>query len=165
MTTFCLGNLGQDISGSFLWWDVHILPQCASWAAFGTNLDSPQSRLGDGILLTVNRLRCHLAVMQIECGRKSRKVKSTTFIGVLLCQTLQPKLAYVHPSLEMAEITAPVNWVRGSNSRISSHKNELVRVQNLYLNHRYKQCISLCEQIQRPEVLSHTIRHKGSAPH
>ncbi|KAI1618312.1 hypothetical protein EDD36DRAFT_459964 [Exophiala viscosa] len=52
----------------------------------------------------------------------------------------------------MVETPAHVERVRGANKRISSHKDELVRVQNLYLAHRYKQCISLCEQLQRPNI-------------
>lgn len=36
--------------------------------------------------------------------------------------------------------------------RVSSYKGELVKVQNLYYGRRYKQCIDLCKQLQRPEV-------------
>lgn len=36
--------------------------------------------------------------------------------------------------------------------KISFYKDELVKVQNLYDNRRYKQCIALCDQLQRTEV-------------
>lgn len=38
------------------------------------------------------------------------------------------------------------------NRRISFYKDELVKVQNLYNSRRYKQCIALCDQLQRTEV-------------
>lgn len=52
----------------------------------------------------------------------------------------------------MAQVPAHVKCVRGSSCRISSHKDELVKVQKLYFAHRYKACASLCQQLQRPEA-------------
>ncbi|KIV85033.1 hypothetical protein PV11_00769 [Exophiala sideris] len=52
----------------------------------------------------------------------------------------------------MAETPAHVKQVRGADRRILSYKDELVKVQNFYVDHRYKQCISLSEELQRPEI-------------
>ncbi|OAL31147.1 hypothetical protein AYO20_08382 [Fonsecaea nubica] len=40
----------------------------------------------------------------------------------------------------------------GTDTRISYHKAELVKVQSLFYARRYKQCIALCEELQRSEI-------------
>ena len=52
----------------------------------------------------------------------------------------------------MDKTAAHVKWVRGPESRIAYYKEELVQVQTLFYERRYKHCIALCEQLQRPEV-------------
>lgn len=58
----------------------------------------------------------------------------------------------------MAQMPAHIEDICGSDCRISSHKQELVKVQKLYFAHRYKACASLCEQFQRPEA-KHLLRN------
>ncbi|EXJ87036.1 hypothetical protein A1O3_03993 [Capronia epimyces CBS 606.96] len=52
----------------------------------------------------------------------------------------------------MAQTPAHIKHVHGPDRRISAYRDELVSVQSLYHDRRYKQCIALCEQLQRPEI-------------
>ncbi|KIX02738.1 uncharacterized protein Z518_08680 [Rhinocladiella mackenziei CBS 650.93] len=45
-----------------------------------------------------------------------------------------------------------IKHIRGPGRRISSYKDELVKVQSLYLDRRFKQCIGLCEQLQKSDI-------------
>ncbi|EHY59387.1 hypothetical protein ABEF95_015708 [Exophiala dermatitidis] len=57
-----------------------------------------------------------------------------------------------HTITIMPQTPAHVRHVYGRDARISSYKNQLVEIQNLYRDRRYKQCIALCEELQTPEV-------------
>ncbi|KAK7900872.1 hypothetical protein LTR67_003157 [Exophiala xenobiotica] len=52
----------------------------------------------------------------------------------------------------MAQTPVRIKKHHSSERRISCHRDELVKVQKLYIQHRYKRCISLCGQLQRPEI-------------
>ncbi|KIW65150.1 hypothetical protein PV04_07432 [Phialophora macrospora] len=41
---------------------------------------------------------------------------------------------------------------RGADMRITSYKKEFVDIQTLFYERRYKQCITLCEQLERSEI-------------
>ncbi|KIW22869.1 uncharacterized protein PV07_11120 [Cladophialophora immunda] len=53
---------------------------------------------------------------------------------------------------EMEMSLACVKSPHGADTTISHHKDDLVRVQSLFYACRYKQCIALCEQLQRSEL-------------
>ncbi|OAP63818.1 hypothetical protein AYL99_03045 [Fonsecaea erecta] len=55
-------------------------------------------------------------------------------------------------SSELEMSLARVKSPHGADTRISYHKDELVKVQSLFYARRYKQCIALCEELQRSEI-------------
>ncbi|EXJ88231.1 hypothetical protein A1O1_05161 [Capronia coronata CBS 617.96] len=55
----------------------------------------------------------------------------------------------------MAQTPAHIQYAHGPDRRISAYRDEFVKLQSLYLERRYKQCIALCEQLQRPGVWQH----------
>jgi hypothetical protein len=53
----------------------------------------------------------------------------------------------------MEEVLIGENGRRhGPSQRISRHKEELIEVQKLFHDRRYKQCVALCTHLQRTEV-------------
>ncbi|KAL2405757.1 hypothetical protein ABEF95_004972 [Exophiala dermatitidis] len=52
----------------------------------------------------------------------------------------------------MPQTPAHVRHVFGRDARISSYKKQIDKIQSLYRDGRYKQCIALCEELQTPGV-------------
>ncbi|OCT48812.1 hypothetical protein CLCR_04788 [Cladophialophora carrionii] len=52
----------------------------------------------------------------------------------------------------MEQIPVDPTCIRGADMRITYYWKEFVKVQTLFYERRYKQCIALCEQLQRPEI-------------
>jgi hypothetical protein len=55
-------------------------------------------------------------------------------------------------STGMDSTTAPLYRPRGVSQRISFHKNDLVKVQTLYGERKYKQSVTFCEELLKPQV-------------